>query len=545
MSSLTRREGKVVDTSRWIAECDTLTLRHPVTSQNDAMEFIDLLLAECTLGMQAEGDTTYLTPAPSALVPGVLRGLGVGVTTHRQGHTCGHSEQRTVLEQGIRLEAKGITSVESALVAWGRTSQMAGISPYRCPECQQYMDASEQQVANELPDTMVLNVLRMGTSLAPGVPAADQSVITTKTHDRITFPVHLPLNMGAIEKDGKESLYDLSGALIHSGGAQGGHYYTFVRKANTARWFRMDDEEVTEVTGADVEEEGFGSREGAGSRGAVILTYQRRCGANRGGEIDLAAEDNGDKTSTGPAEAGAAPEAQNQAGPAPTSSEGRPGTESPQEGAAEDAPNHGGLIPDDTDGQEIAYETAAEPAGEGGPEANVSGAGHSGGVGEGSSRQASCEVAAALEAAAAPDDEAGNDISPGRLEAVGDTGSASGGHGQEEDNSRQPQPRRHAAPLQMGRPKPGMPAVRDVSGKELLKYNLGAFRFSAQVLLERHDAATAAHEDYDAPTADEARAASRLEACAMQREPPADPRAAAPSGTDSTQGNTNNNNNNI
>ena len=88
-----------------------------------------------------------------------------------------------MLEQGIRLGAKGITSVESALVAWGRTSRMAGLSPYRCPECQRYMDASEQQVANELPDTMVLSVLRMGTSLAPGVPAADQSVTTTKIHD--------------------------------------------------------------------------------------------------------------------------------------------------------------------------------------------------------------------------------------------------------------------------------------------------------------------------------------------------------------------------
>ena len=96
-------------------------------------------------------------------------------------------------------------------------------------------------------------------------------------------------------------------------------------------------------------------------------------------------------------------------------------------------------LPRDTDGQEIAYETAAEPAGEGGPEVNVSCAGHSGGVGEGSSRQASGEVAAALEAAAAPDDEAGNDTSPGRLEAAGDTGCASGGHSQEEDNSRQPQ----------------------------------------------------------------------------------------------------------
>ena len=160
----------------------------PRATQNDAMEFTNLLLAECTRGMQAEGDTKYLTPAPSACVSGALRGLGVGVTTHSQGHTCGHSGQSTVLEQGIRLGAKGITNVESALLAWGRASRMAGTNPYRCPECQQHMNASEQQVVNELPDTVVLNVLRMGTFLTPDMPVTDRRVITTKCRPHSTSP---------------------------------------------------------------------------------------------------------------------------------------------------------------------------------------------------------------------------------------------------------------------------------------------------------------------------------------------------------------------
>ena len=52
---------------------------------------------------------------------------------------------------------------------------------------------------------------------------------------------------GAIAPKLPENEYVLSGIVIHSGQANGGHYYSFIRKKldnGKSQWLRFDDSEV-------------------------------------------------------------------------------------------------------------------------------------------------------------------------------------------------------------------------------------------------------------------------------------------------------------
>ena len=53
--------------------------------------------------------------------------------------------------------------------------------------------------------------------------------------------------------------YRLHGVLIHSGVAQGGHYYSIIKEAGPeGKWYKFDDEEVTPFDPSQIEAECFG-----------------------------------------------------------------------------------------------------------------------------------------------------------------------------------------------------------------------------------------------------------------------------------------------
>ncbi|KAI9912824.1 hypothetical protein PsorP6_005736 [Peronosclerospora sorghi] len=52
--------------------------------------------------------------------------------------------------------------------------------------------------------------------------------------------------------------YRLKGILVHSGVAQGGHYYSFIYDHVSEKWFKYDDEDVTPFDPANIEAECFG-----------------------------------------------------------------------------------------------------------------------------------------------------------------------------------------------------------------------------------------------------------------------------------------------
>jgi hypothetical protein len=89
-----------------------------------------------------------------------------------------------------------------------------------------------------------------------------------------------------IDKENDSYIYQLSGVIIHVGTARDGHYYSLVRERNkdmiekgiSNRWFKMDDETVSEFSIDDLEDESFGGhRYGPKKKqNAFILVYDRK-----------------------------------------------------------------------------------------------------------------------------------------------------------------------------------------------------------------------------------------------------------------------------
>lgn len=72
----------------------------------------------------------------------------------------------------------------------------------------------------------------------------------------------------------EERQYSLSGIIYHHGSSSdGGHYTADVYHKETDKWYRIDDVSITEVQKGDVLK---GGEEGAGSRTAYILMYQKK-----------------------------------------------------------------------------------------------------------------------------------------------------------------------------------------------------------------------------------------------------------------------------
>mmetsp|Transcript_986 Transcript_986/g.1528 ORF Transcript_986/g.1528 Transcript_986/m.1528 type:complete len:428 (+) Transcript_986:93-1376(+) len=85
----------------------------------------------------------------------------------------------------------------------------------------------------------------------------------SKINDRFTFSKELDLTQ--ICKEGQESrekvIFDLQSVVIHAGEYGRGHYYSYVRPdVLKNKWYRYDDDRVTEVSFKTVKEDAFGGQ---------------------------------------------------------------------------------------------------------------------------------------------------------------------------------------------------------------------------------------------------------------------------------------------
>ena len=65
-------------------------------------------------------------------------------------------------------------------------------------------------------------------------------------------------------------MYELYAVLVHSGTANAGHYYSYIKSFEDGRWYCFNDERVTEISIAEIEKS-FG---GVGHANAYALYYR-------------------------------------------------------------------------------------------------------------------------------------------------------------------------------------------------------------------------------------------------------------------------------
>jgi hypothetical protein len=136
------------------------------------------------------------------------------------------------------------------------TSVLIVDNKYSCEACGRHVDAVKQISIKSLPDNLIFHLKRFEYAFDIGK--------RIKLNDWFQFPREIdlfPYTMGHIEmqekgiersKEETEEIYELVGVLVHTGTAESGHYYSYIRDPRPRdsvpdpkiQWFEFNDSEV-------------------------------------------------------------------------------------------------------------------------------------------------------------------------------------------------------------------------------------------------------------------------------------------------------------
>lgn len=212
-----------------------------VREQQDAREFFDNLVDQLDGHLARRGYPRLL----SAVFGGVI----TDVKKIKSG--CDHVYERDEIFITLSLDIRNQTNLRCSL---DQLISAELLEEYNCDKCSEKRQCIKRGLFKTLPNVLVFQLKRFDYDWERQMPI--------KFNDLFEFPATLdmaPYTLDfARDGSGPPQMYRLSGVLVHSGQASGGHYYSFVRAPTGQGWLKFDDTEVSEVSVVDERGEWFG-----------------------------------------------------------------------------------------------------------------------------------------------------------------------------------------------------------------------------------------------------------------------------------------------
>lgn len=201
---------------------------------------------------------------------------------------CPHISERLEPFSAIQCDIKGKSSLQESLQAYVDGEIMEGDNKYKCSTCDRHVDAVKRACLKDIPDNLIFHLKRFDFNL--------RTLQRSKINDYFSFPRKIDMKPYKVEHlmnvpDGiSEDIFELVGVLIHSGTAESGHYYSFIRERPSSgdqdNWIEFNDDSVTRWDSANMEGSCFGGTDyrGPASQGnlqfdksysAYMLFYER------------------------------------------------------------------------------------------------------------------------------------------------------------------------------------------------------------------------------------------------------------------------------
>ncbi|KAJ1428285.1 hypothetical protein B484DRAFT_396870 [Ochromonadaceae sp. CCMP2298] len=330
------------DPVQFVEACRCLNLNFNVYHQNDAAEFCDQLLDRLETATKGNswGKMTDVFGG-RWLYQKIPRECA---TYAREKEACGHW-QGARMETFLKVELMIKESVEDSLQELMQGELMDGENKISCDVCVQKVATIRRTCFGDLPNTLVLHLKRFDLDF--------QTFETVKLNNRMAFP--LSMNMLQYTREGIEVAeraregrsgigsrnvggsgsgssgsdsgvgyralayetkqqeqgtgvldaadyeYELQAVLVHSGVAQGGHYYSYIREdvdsgagVGAGRWFKFDDDEVSSFEPDQIPLQCYGGppsehegEEGTGSGAVAEVGAVTGTGAGIGAEAGV------------------------------------------------------------------------------------------------------------------------------------------------------------------------------------------------------------------------------------------------------------------
>ncbi|CAH7488181.1 probable ubiquitin carboxyl-terminal hydrolase FAF-X [Phodopus roborovskii] len=233
--------------------------------QHDALEFFNSLVDSLDEAFKALGHPAMLSNV-----------LGGSFADQKICQGCPHKyeceESFTTLNVDIRNHQNLLDSLEQYI----KGDLLEGANAYHCEKCDKKVDTVKRLLIKKLPTVLAIQLKRFDYDW--------ERECAIKFNDYFEFPRELdmepytvagvtklegdninPQTRLIIQNEQSETVtvestrYRLVGILVHSGQANGGHYYSFIIQRNgkdneRGRWFKFDDGDVTECKMDDDEE---------------------------------------------------------------------------------------------------------------------------------------------------------------------------------------------------------------------------------------------------------------------------------------------------
>ncbi|KAI8429984.1 hypothetical protein MSG28_000438 [Choristoneura fumiferana] len=223
--------------------------------QQDAVEFFMSLVESLDEALKSLGQEQLMAKT-----------LGGTYSDQKICKGCPHRYCKEEPFSVVSLDIRNMSRLQESLEAYVRGELLEGADAYHCDKCNKKVVTVKRLCLNKLPPVLVIQLKRFEYDF--------EKVCAIKFNDYFEFPRELDVEpytaRGLAQAEGDASLweggeerspethYQLSGIVVHSGQASGGHYYSYVllrdNGSETGRWVKLDDGDVTECAMHDDEE---------------------------------------------------------------------------------------------------------------------------------------------------------------------------------------------------------------------------------------------------------------------------------------------------
>jgi hypothetical protein len=248
-----------------------------VEVQMDADEFFSMLVDRLERQLRATSGEA------------LLKELFGGTISHQiLSRECAHGSEREETFYTLGLEVKNKKTLAEGLDLFVQADSLEGDNKWMCEECGRKVAALKRAAIKSLPNTLIIGLKRFEFDF--------ETMRRIKVNDLFEFPHRFSAQPWTREglqrrenkdKDPKTMLplleddayeYELVGVLVHSGTAESGHYYSFIKERSSPQWLFFNDTGVEHFDERQLPSHTYGGQETTSTWDSMLGRYVVRPG---------------------------------------------------------------------------------------------------------------------------------------------------------------------------------------------------------------------------------------------------------------------------
>ncbi|CAI2172590.1 20242_t:CDS:10, partial [Funneliformis geosporum] len=204
--------------------------------------------------------------------------FGGALVQQIKSRDCGHISEKEESFYAISCEVKNKKNVEESLELYVEGELLDGDNQYFCTKCNKPVDAIKRSCIKKLPKNLIMHLKRFDFDM--------ELLKRVKINEYFEFPTNInmePYTLDYLIRKESEQLddmkfdvinkgqfdYELVGVLVHTGTADSGHYYSFIRERKPLyndinyerRWYQFNDSNVEIFDPKEIPKQCFGGPE--------------------------------------------------------------------------------------------------------------------------------------------------------------------------------------------------------------------------------------------------------------------------------------------